>query len=301
VLSSFTKDRTLRLLSATGSPPTFSAARDQAQLELLGNFFIYNHGDIFNTAVVNNVRQPADFTGLDLASRRLGDQVLAAYSAVLMQIRSHVVSLSTFISEVEADLSPDGVINGNSIVPIISSTYTPVRVTSTSTLSLLCSAFRSTNFERAASNLNTFYRTTYTAADLAQWVDSSGCVDRVIDRYKFVRADIARGAPARSPVYQASANDVGKCVQVGTSAPLVTSELFYNGATSSSQTSRGTSLSGSPVMARAGDSFVLAITAALPGSYSTYLQRFNPTNGSCLTGPRTAGLVNLAKLTSVVN
>jgi hypothetical protein len=304
VLSSFTKDRTLRLLSASGTPPTFAAARDQAQSELLGNFFIHNHGDIFVNKVVNSVRQPSEFTNLNLSTQRLGDQVLAAYSAVLMQLRSSVVNLSTFIAEVEADLSGDGVINGSSIVPnnsSSSSSSAPLYVSSTSTRSLFCSAFRSTNFELAAATLNRFYGTSYTRADLAQWVDTSGCVDQVINRYKFVKTDVAPGSPGRSPVYQASANDVGKCVLIGASAPLSTAELYYNGAIFPAQSSSGASRSGNPIMVRSGDSFVLATTSNYSGSYSTYLQRFNPTSGSCLSGPRTAGLANLIKFTSVVN
>jgi len=303
VLSSFTKDRTLRLLSASGTPPTFAAARDQAQSELLGNFFIYNHDDIFGTKLVNSVRQPSEFTSLNLGTQRLGDQVLAAYSAVLMQIRNSVVNLSTFIAEVEADLSGDGVINGASLVPSYSywSSSSPTHLSSTSTKSLFCSAFRSTNFELAATTLNGFYGTSFTRADLAQWVDTSGCVDRVINRYKFVKTDVAPGAPGRSPVYQASANDVGKCVLIGASAPLSTSELYYNGAIYPSQTSSGSSPYGNPIMVKSGDSFVVATTSNYAGRYSTYLQRFNPTKGSCLSGSRTDGLANLIKFTSVVN
>jgi hypothetical protein len=303
VLSSFTKDRTLRLLSASGTPPTFAAARDQAQSELLGNFFIYNYNDIFGTKVVNSVRQPSEFTNLNLGTIRLGDQVLAAYSAVLMQIQNSVVNLSTFIAEVEADLSGDGIINGSSIKPNNSSSSgssATLYVSSTSTRSLFCSAFRSTNFELAASTLNRFYGTNYTQTNLAQWVDTSGCVDQVINRYKFVKGGVARGSPGRSPVYQASANDVGKCVLIGASDPLSTSELYYNSEIFPAQRSSGSSLSGNPIMVMSNDRFVVATTSNYSGSYNTYLQRFNPTSGSCLRGPRTAGLANLIKFTSVV-
>jgi len=297
LLSSFTKDRTLTLLSATPSPPTFEAARDQAQSEMLGNFFIYNYNDIFNTTVVKSVNQPSSFTNLDLGTQRLGDQILAAYSAVVMQVVNYFgVNLSAFIADVESDLSADGVLNSNS-----TTTSGPVRLTSTSTLSLFCSAFRSTNFAIVASTLNSLYSTNYTPEDLSQWVDTSGCADRVINRYKFVKAGVAKGAQARSPAYQASANDVGKCVLISTIAPLITSELYYNAAISAEQSSVGSYLYGSPILVNSNDSFVVATTSNYPGSYSTYLQRFNPTNGSCLTSTRTTGLVNLIKFTSVVN
>jgi hypothetical protein len=303
VLSSFTMGRTLSLLSASGTPPTFAAARDKAQSELLENFFIYNQDNIFGTKVVNSVRQPSEFTNLNLGTQRVGDQVLAAYSAVLMQIQNSVVNLSTFIAEVQTDLIHDGVINGASLVPTynVSSSSSPTHLSSTSTKSLFCSAFRSTNFQLAATTLNGFYGTSFTRADLAQWVDTSGCVDQVINRYKFVKTDVARGAPGKSPVYMASAKDVGKCVLIGASAPLSTSALYYKDAINPSQISSEWSRNGTPIMVKSGDSFVVATTSNYSGSYSTYLQRFNPTQGSCLRGSRTDGLANLIKFTSVVN
>lgn len=301
ILSSFAKNRTLNLLSVTSNRPTFNNARDQAQTELFNNFFIYNHNDIFNNNVIDKKQQPSSFTALDLSNQRIGDQILAAYSAIVMQIKNMGLwNLNTFISEVENDLANDGIINSNSIIANNSATST-FHSSATSTRSLFCTAFKETQFNYVASNLNAFYNTTYSGNDLSQWVDTSGCIDKVIDKYKYSKTGISVGSPSRTPVYQASTNDIGKCIIIGPSSSNSTSELYYNGSTTLSQRSISSAIYGNPILVKSGDSFVIAITGNTTGSFSTYLQRFNSTNGSCAVNPGTNSSANLLKYSITIN
>ena len=301
ILSTFVKNRTLNLLNVTSNRPTFNNARDQAQTELLNNFYIYNHNDIINSNIVDKKQQPSSFTALDLSNQRIGDQILAAYSAIVMQIKNNVPNINTFISEIANDLLNDGVINSNSIIPNNSATSTFYNLSATSTRSLICAAFKDTNFNNVASSLNAFYKTNYLAQDLSQWVDTSGCIDKVINKYKFSKTGGIVESPSRSPVYQASNNDIGKCIIIGTSSSNSISKLYYNGSTTLSQESTSSSIYGNPILVKSGDSFVIAITGNSSGDFSTYLQRFNSINGTCVANPGMSSSVNLLKFTININ
>lgn len=295
ILTSFTKNRTLSLINRPVSPLKFNDARDQAQKELLENFYIYNYQDLLSGKVNAGVKQPNSFTNLNLSVQRIGDQILAALSGVVMRVTQLGVSLNTFLSEVENDLTDDGLLNATSTLSIITATTTFAKLNATSTHDLFCGAFKSTNFNLIATNINKFYRTTYQASDLAQWVDSSGCVDKVIDKFKFTSADGRIGYASRSPNYVATSDDAGQCLTLNSSSESSIMGLYLNSATTASQYYIDQNFYGSAIKATAGDSFSIGITGLKAGAFSAYLQRFPPVNGSCAAIPPKGAMVNLMK------
>ena len=146
ILTSFTKNRTLSLINRPVSQLKFNDARDQAQKELLENFYIYNYKDLLSGKVNAGIKQPNSFTNLNLSAQRIGDQILAALSGVVMRVTQLGVSLNTFLSEVENDLTDDGLLNATSTLSIITATTTFANLNATSTHDLFCAAFKSTNF-----------------------------------------------------------------------------------------------------------------------------------------------------------
>ena len=298
ILSSFTKNRTLSLLNASnGARPNFNDSRQQAQRELFQNFYIYNYTDLLNGKVVNGVKQPNSFATLDLSAQRIGDQVLAALSGVVMRVTQLGVSLNTFLSEVENDLTNDGILNATSTQSIITATTTYTQLNATSTHDLFCAAFKSTNFNLVAANLNKFYKTNYQSADLAQWVDSSGCVDKVIDKYKYSSTDGKQGVVSKSPTYTVTSDDVGQCLTLSSNREVSITGLYVSSSLNAVQNNISQSYYGSPLQASAGDRLSLGITALNSGIFTAYLQRFAPTAGSCAAIPAVGARVNLMKFT----
>jgi len=305
ILSSFTKNRTLSLVSPTNIRKlNFNDARDQAQRELFENFYIYNYKDFFGGKLVGGIKQPTSFTTLDLSSQRVGDQILAALSGVVMRITQLGVSLNTFLSEVENDLTDDGILNATSTQlnatstqSIITATTTFSSLNATSTRDLFCSAFKSTNFNLITANINKFYKTNYQASDLSQWVDSSGCVDKLIDKYKFSSIEGKPGNTSKSPVYAAISGDVGQCFTLNSNSESSINDLYLNSSLNVVQNTTGSNYGGSAVKANVGDTFSMAISGLLPGVYTAYLQRFAPVNGSCSSIPANGARVNLMKFT----
>jgi hypothetical protein len=141
-----------------------------------------------------------------------------------------------------------------------------------------------------ASNLNAFYGTnTITAARLTPWLDSSGGVDQVIDKFKYVASNVAVGTLSKSPAYTVGADDVGQCFSVGGVTTGATAGLYYNGA--------ATAVVGTKLV-KGGDSVTIGINASSAGSYSGFIQRSAPAaNGVCPTTAPTSGLVRVQKYT----
>jgi hypothetical protein len=298
ILSSFTKNRTLSLASSTNvGRLSFTEARGIAQRELLQNFYIYNYQDLLGSRVVGGIKQPTSFTALDLSSQRVGDQILAALSGVVMRITQLGVSLNTFLSEVENDLTDDGILNATSTQSIITATTTFSNLNATSTRDLFCAAFKSTNFNVVASNLNKFYKTNYQSTDLSQWVDSSGCVDKVIDKFKFSSTDGKQGYASKSPYYTVSSDDIGQCLTLNSNSENSITGLYQNSSFAAVQNSIGQNYYGGAVKASADDKFSLGITGLQSSVFTAYLQRFAPVNGSCSSIPASGARVNLMKFT----
>ena len=298
ILSSFTKNRTLSLASSTNvGRLSFTDARGLSQRELLQNFYIYNYQDLLGNRVVGGIKQPTSFTALDLSSQRVGDQILAALSGVVMRITQLGVSLNTFLSEVENDLTDDGILNATSTQSIITATTTYSNLNATSTRDLFCAAFKSTNFNVVASNLNKFYKTNYQSTDLSQWVDSSGCVDKVIDKFKYSSTDGKQGYASMSPYYIVSSDDIGQCLTLNSNTENSITGLYQNSSFSAVQNYIRQSYYGRAVKVSADDKFSLGITGLQPGVFAAYLQRFAPVNGSCLSIPANGARVNLMKFT----
>lgn len=269
VLPALTKDR-IRTLASGGSAMPFTAARAQAQRELLNAFYIYSGADLLPGASANGVVQPGNFMELDLSQSRQADQVLAALSGMLVQIGQTGGGVTAFMNSVQTDLADDGLLNN-------SPQFNP------GVQQQLNTAAVKTALSAVASNLNNFYglKIPYTRADLAQWIDSSGGVDQVIDKHKLSLEAVAIGAENRSPAWVAGADDAGQCFSA--SAGI----LYKNGIRQTG-----------PVLAAAGDTFALGLVATYSNqSLSAFLQRTVPAAGAACPIAFGASVARLQKYT----
>lgn len=284
-LSSISKSRILNLVTGTNllnpstglaysSPPAklpFASARTQAQAENLKAFYIYNSA----TLLSGKNAQPANFTALDLSQNRAADQILAAFSAVVMTAGQNGNGVNTLLSQIEADFADDGLLNNSPKYP-------------QSVSSRLCAAAAGTNFAAVAANLNNFYGTKYQPTDLSQWVDTSGCVDQVIDKYKFSASNVAVGAVSKSPAYIVGPDDVGQCFSVGGVSGGATASLYYNGAATAVAATQ---------LAKLGDRMELGLSVpSTTGTISAFIQRSAPVAyGTCPTSAPSGQAIRLQK------
>ena len=274
-LSSMAFNRTLTL--ATAKPTvTFAVARAQAQKELLKSFYIYNGTQILTGTKVNNIQQPANLTALDLSQNRAADQLLAAISGVVMTAGGTGGGVNALLSMVSLDLGDEGLLNNS---PNFAQSVN----------SRLCAAAASTDFAAVAANLNRVYGTSYQATDLSQWMDTSGCVDQVINKYKFNASNLTVGTLSKSPAYVAGPDDVGQCFSVGGITTGASAGLYYKGG--------ATPIVGTQKVVL-GDSMTIGLTANTSGSFSGYIQRSAPAaNGTCPGTVPGAGLTRVLKYT----
>jgi hypothetical protein len=278
-LSSMAVNRITRLATATPKV-TFAAARAKAQKELLSGFYVYNDTAVLSGATVDSVVQPGNLTALDLRRSRPGDQLLAAISGVVMTASASASGsgLNTLLSQIAVDLGDDGLINN-------SPNYSP------SISTQLCTASASTDFNVVATNLNRIYGTSYTAADLSQWIDTSGCVDKVINKFKFTQKNLAIGVDNRSPWYYIGPDDVGQCFSVGGVTGGANAKLYVF----QSQIPETTEVVGTR-KAVEGDILTLTLNASSVGNYAAFIQRSAPSSkGVCPTTAPTEGLVRTLK------
>jgi sugar lactone lactonase YvrE len=267
-LSSVVVNRILNL--ATGRLKIdFQLARSQAQREVLDSLFIYNSQDILSGLNVGGVVQPSGLTSLDLSRGRAGDQILAAVSGIVMTAGASGSGVNTLLSEFENDIADDGYLNNSTNYPV-------------SVSSLLCAAASSTDFAKVAANLNSFYGTAYVGKDLSQWVDTSGCVDQVIDKYKYYVKNAVVGVENKSPGYMVGGEDAGQCLSVDSGV------LYLN----------GTPIRGGAVGVVKGDVVVMGGTLAVAGTSSQFLRR-SPRlpGGGCPGLAPSSGLTRVAKFT----
>ena len=276
-LSSMAYHRTLSL--ATAKPTvTFAVARAQAQKELLKSFYIYNGTQILTGTKINNIQQPANLTAMDLSQNRAADQMLAAISGVVMTAGTTGGGVNALLSMASLDLADDGLLNNS-----------PNYAQSVSTR--LCAAAASTDFAAVAANLNSVYGTSYQASDLAQWVDTSGCVDQVINKYKFSSNNLVVNTLSKSPAYVAGPDDVGQCFSVGGVTTGASAGLYYKGGS--------TPIVGTQKVAL-GDSMSIGLTANTSGSFTGYIQRSAAAaNGTCPSVVPGGGLTRVLKYTTV--
>ena len=120
-------------------------------------------------------------------------------------------------------------------------------------------------------------------------MDTSGCVDQVINKYKFSASNVAVGTVSKSPAYAVGADDVGQCFSVGGVTTGATAGLYYNGA--------ATAVVGTKVV-KAGDSVTIGINASSAGSYSGFIQRSAPAaNGTCPNLVPSTGVTRVQRYT----
>ena len=262
LLTDLSNARIRTLITQPSGPMVFSAARAQAQREVLAAFSIYNSAELLAGGT-----QPANFSELDLSKNRNADQMLTAVSAVVTQIGVTGGGITRFINQFEKDLADDGLINNS---PKFSLPLAPQ----------LSAAYKAVDFDRLAANLNNFYTTTtYTAAALSKWVDSSGGEDKVIDRLKSEALNVAATAESKSPVYVAGSDDVGQCMSASTG------KLYQNGKLVTAAT----------VKALKGETYAVGLTgSATQVEVVGYLQRSAPVAGVCPAKLPTTGTIRLA-------
>jgi hypothetical protein len=194
-LSTMTVSRITKLATRGTASPSFAAARIQATREALGALYVYSSSSILSGTTINGVAQPANLTALDLSQNQAaGNQLLAAVSALVMTAGTTASGVNTLLSQISVDLADDGVLNNSVNYPV-------------SVQSQLCAAAASTNFATVATNLNKVYGTTYAETDISQWVDTSGCVDQVINKCKF-NGTATAGTESKSPSYAVGPDDV---------------------------------------------------------------------------------------------
>jgi len=233
--------------TSTSTYRKFSAARLQAQKEVLAAFRIYNSTDLMPGGVdsTKNI-VPGNFNELDLSKTQTGSQILAALSAVAVQAGTNGAGISEFIADFQADLAADGLID-----------QTAVR-------SQIDTASDTINMAVVASKLKTFFpTTTVTAALLRPWVDSSGGVDLVIDNYKSTASGTS-GTETQSAAYAAGVDDVGQCFSASAGK-------LYKG-TSATFTPATANLVTGTVKVSAGNFFKIGLTGAT-GQTSGFMQR----------------------------
>ena len=250
VLSDATSDR-IRTLVTGASALTFNAARVRAQRELLDALGIFNSADL----LTGTATAPRQFTELDLARSRPADQVLAAVSGLVSHIgqqRANEGGVTTFLSEIGTDLADDGLLNNS------------IRLT-VGVKEQLQQAARVVDLGVVATHLNQAYgKTLYRKADLVQWIDTSGGLDQVINKYKYATDGVAPDTESQSPAWVAGTNDVGRCFSVSGGS------LYKNGVPQTGA-----------VLAVKGDQFTLGMLPAAQGQRTEYLQRGAPVAGQC--------------------
>lgn len=273
-LTELASGRVRALVTRTTNPLSFAAARAQAQREVLAAFYIYNSADLLPGGLDGSGGViPGNFSELDISKGASANQILTALSAVAVSAGGNGVGISTFLTNFQTDLADDGLINNSPGVTVASQ---------------VARAPKTVNFGTVAANLNKFYKTTgYVGTNIGQWVDSSGGIDRVIDRYKYSGTGTAT-VESKSPAYAVGSDDVGQCFSVGSVNSGAAAALYLNGAS--------TPVVGS-VKVAAGDSLVMGLTAPAAGTVSGFIQRSAPVSGVCPTTLPTSGLVRVQKYT----
>ena len=250
VFSDVTAERIRMLVSGSNALP-FNEARAQAQRELLIALGIPNGAELLSSQST----KPANFMELDLSQAREADQMLAAISGLVSHIgnlRKNEGGVITFLSEFGADLGDDGKLNNSIKLGL-------------SVLEQIQKASLSVDFGKVAINLNKLYgKSLYSRTDLAQWVDSSGGIDQVLDKSKYTGENVPLGQESLSPPWVAGADDLGQCISASGGA------LYKNGIKQASA-----------VLAVQGDKFAVGITATTKSGSTEYIQRSPSVSGQC--------------------
>jgi hypothetical protein len=263
----------------------FSAARTQAQKEVLAAFGIYNSADLMGgDTSTTTVTIPANFNEMDLATDAQANKMLVALSALVVQIGGDGVGISQFITQFQADLADNGTIDASA-----GSSTLQTRIAAASKTPNLMSD--------VATNLTAFYANssyniltsapTFTAAQLSPWVDSSGGVDLVLDKFKSSSTTAEVGTVSKASLaYVVGSDDANQCLSVGSVSTGATGALYIDGATTASTT---------PVLVTKGQSVVLGLTASAAGTYAGFIQRSAATSGACPSTTPTTGTTRLQK------
>lgn len=259
VLSDIISDR-IRILMRANPTLGFSAARAQAQRELLDAFGIFNSSDLLSNGAV----APVNFTELDLSTARASDQILAAISSLVAYIgnqRKDNGGVTPFLSEVGSDLADDGELNNSIRLNI-------------GVKEQFQQAALGINLGKVVANLNKLYPNMYYVGDLAQWLDLSGGADQVIERYKYGIDNVRPGSESSSPSWIAGTDDAGQCVSVtgGT--------LYRNGVPNSTAS-----------LVAKGDKLAISLSAPATGSRTEYIRRSDSVAGQCVSTAKSRRLL----------
>lgn len=260
ILTDLSKERTLALAraaagSGTVSSAIFNTARRQAQAETLRAFGIDARelGTVAAFAELDLKRIASDTTA------RPADTILLALSALVVQIGQNGSGVSDFINRFEADLADNGVVDGAALKAQIQQASAAV------------------DFDRVAANMNRFYGSTrYLGDDIARWVDRSGGVYGVVQKYVQYTpgGTYSAGASYDSNAYTVAASDVPACYGAEVNDTAAGSAQLLNG---SAVKANGYVF---PVNSSTAATLRIRFTAQQPSAVG-YLVRWDRVNGTC--------------------
>jgi len=268
----------------------FAASRTQAQKEVLAAFRIYNVADMMNTDTSSTtVTVPNNFSELDIAKGATLNKILVTLSALVMKVGTNGVGVSQFIANFQLDLVDDGLINGSAGSSALRASIDTASLPAN--LDLTAVASNLNTFYALPLNLNALTGTTFTAAQLTPWVDSSGGTDLVVDKFKSSSTTAVAYTESKSATYTAGTDDAGTCFSVGSVTTGATGALYrVTTGTTTTYTAVTT-----PVLVTKGQSVVLGLTATAAGTYAGFIRRSAATAGVCPTTTPTTGTTRLQK------
>lgn len=260
ILTDLSKERTLALArSAAGTGAVtsaiFNTARRQAQTETLRAFGIEARelGSVNAFAEMDLKR-----IGVD-SSARPADTILLALSALVVKIGQNGSGVSDFINRFEADLADNGVVDDATLK------------------NRILQASAAVDFDRVAANMNSFYGSTrYLAADIARWVDRSGGVFGVLQKYVQYSpgGTYAAGAVYDSNAYAVAATDAAACYGAELNDAAAGTVQLLDGSTAKAN---GTVF---PVNTSTAASLKIRFAATRPSAVG-YLVRWDRVAGTC--------------------
>jgi hypothetical protein len=193
----------------------FAASRIQAQKEVLAAFRIYNVADMMSLDTSSTtVTGPNNFSELDIAKDATLNKILVTLAALVMQVGTNGVGVSQFIANFRLDLVDDGLINGSAGSSALRASIDTASLSANLKLTTVASNLNT--FYALPVNLNALTSTTFTAAQLTPWVDSSGGTDLVVDNFKSSSITAKVNTVSKSSLaYTAGTDDAGTCFSVG--------------------------------------------------------------------------------------
>ena len=171
----------IKTLMTGNAPLSFTAARQQAEREVLAAFNIRDYNQY-------------SFSSINLAKSRDIDNILAAISSLFLFGNTYG-QVSALMANFQTDIADNGVVDNTATqTALINSANSAIGV----------------NPATVASNLTSKYSSaarSFLASDISNWLDQDG--DKVIGKFKFQGVQATVATPFTFPVYTVGASDNG--------------------------------------------------------------------------------------------